>query len=258
MKDQVTQLEERWAQFRKKLSASIEDNKRAIRRQKEFDQEHQKICAVLQTVLRGTDSTSLDQTDMAVNLERVEVGICFNFACIFNCRFLVRFSETRTHRCGNSFQNFIPVFNTHATFPAETKVSGKRKKFRNSFCFSETKFASARNDACAQRKTQCFLVCGDLHIVRQRRGCPEGLLIGIRMGIIFNFDLAFSCKWIEYLFLLCVLRRISRRTTKATVKISTLFSVSRKISIRMRARAAGTGHVLMTTCRACDNSGAPC
>ena len=76
MKEQVTQLEERWAQFRKKLSASIEDNKRAIRRQKEFDQEHQKICTVLQTVLRGTDNTSLDQTDVVVNLERVEVGIC--------------------------------------------------------------------------------------------------------------------------------------------------------------------------------------
>ena len=74
MKDQVTQLEERWAQFRRKLSVSIEDNRRAIRRQKEFDQEHQKICAVLQTVLRGTDNTSLDQTDMAVNLERVEVS----------------------------------------------------------------------------------------------------------------------------------------------------------------------------------------
>jgi len=78
MKEQVTQLEDRWAQFRKKLSASVEDNKRAIRRQKEFDQEHQKICAVLQTVLRGTNNTSLDQTDMAVNLERVEVGVCLN------------------------------------------------------------------------------------------------------------------------------------------------------------------------------------
>ena len=88
MKEQVTQLEDRWAQFRKKLSASIEDNKRTIRRQKEFDQEHQKICAVLQTVLRGTDNTSLDQTDMAVNLERVEVGICLNVVRIFNFRFL--------------------------------------------------------------------------------------------------------------------------------------------------------------------------
>ena len=89
MKDQVTQLEERWPQFRRKICASIEDNKRAIRRQKEFDQEHQKICAVLQTVLRGTDNTSLDQTDMAVNLERVEVGIYYNFVVIYNARYTV-------------------------------------------------------------------------------------------------------------------------------------------------------------------------
>lgn len=89
MKEQATQLEERWAQFRKKLSASIEDNKRAIRRQKEFDQQYQKICTVLQTVLRGTDHTSLDQTDMAVNLERVEVGVCLNVVRIYNLRFLV-------------------------------------------------------------------------------------------------------------------------------------------------------------------------
>ena len=89
MKEQVTQLEERWAQFRKKLSASIEDNKRAIRRQKEFDQQHQKICSVLQTVLRGTDDTSLDQTDMAVNLERVEVCICLNVVRNYNFRFFV-------------------------------------------------------------------------------------------------------------------------------------------------------------------------
>lgn len=89
MKEQAAQLEERWAQFRKKLSASIEDNKRAIRRQKEFDQQHQKICTVLQTVLRGTDHTSLDQTDMAVNLERVEVGVCLNVVRIYNLRFLV-------------------------------------------------------------------------------------------------------------------------------------------------------------------------
>ena len=89
MKEQATQLEERWAQFRKKLSASIEDNKRAIRTQKEFDQQHQKICTVLQTVLRGTDHTSLDQTDMAVNLERVEVGVCLNVVRIYNLRFLV-------------------------------------------------------------------------------------------------------------------------------------------------------------------------
>ena len=85
MKGQVTQLEERWVQFRRKLSSSIEDNKRAIRRQKDFDQEHQKICSVLQTVLRGTENTSLDQTDMAVNLERVEVGILLlDFMYFFN------------------------------------------------------------------------------------------------------------------------------------------------------------------------------
>ena len=89
MKDQATQLEERWAQFRRKLLSSIEDNKRAMRRQKEFDQEHQKICAVLQTVLRGTDDTSLDQTDMAVNLERVEVRLKFSFVCIRNSRRVV-------------------------------------------------------------------------------------------------------------------------------------------------------------------------
>lgn len=75
MKDQVAQLEERWDQFRRKLSSSIEDNKRAIRRQVEFDQEHQKICAVLQNVLQGTENSSLDQTDVAVNHDRVEVGI---------------------------------------------------------------------------------------------------------------------------------------------------------------------------------------
>ena len=100
MKEQVTQLEVRWAQFRKKLSASIEDNKRAIRRQKEFDQQHQKICSVLQTVLRGTDHTSLDQTDMAVNLERVEVGICLNIVRIYD---LLKSSEMRTRLCGNNF-----------------------------------------------------------------------------------------------------------------------------------------------------------
>lgn len=72
MKNQVAQLEERWDQFRRKLSSSIEGNKRAIKRQVEFDQEHQKICAVLQTVLRGTENTSLDQTDMALNHDRVE------------------------------------------------------------------------------------------------------------------------------------------------------------------------------------------
>ena len=103
MKEQVTQLEERWAQFKKKLSASIEDNRRAIRRQKVFDQEHQKICTVLQTVLRGTDNTSLDQTDMAVNLERVEVGVCLNVVRMFNFRFLVKFWKTRTYLCGNNF-----------------------------------------------------------------------------------------------------------------------------------------------------------
>ena len=102
MKEQVTQLEERWAQFRKSLSASVEDNKRAIRRQKEFDQEHQKICAVLQTVLRGTDNTSLDQTDMAVNLERVEVGVCLNVVRINNFKFFDKSSETRRHLCGNN------------------------------------------------------------------------------------------------------------------------------------------------------------
>lgn len=75
MKDQLTQLEDRWTRFRRKLTASIEDNKRMIRRQREFDQEHMKICSVLETVLQGTENTGFDQTDMAVDLDRVEVFI---------------------------------------------------------------------------------------------------------------------------------------------------------------------------------------
>ena len=75
MKDQVTQLEHRWTQFRRRLTSSIEDNKRAIRRQREFDQEHVKICSVLETVLQGAENTSFDQTDMAVDLGRVEVCV---------------------------------------------------------------------------------------------------------------------------------------------------------------------------------------
>ena len=84
MKDQVTQLEHRWTRFKTKLTGLLEDNKRAIRRQKEFDQEHVKICAVLETVLRGTENTSFDQTDMAVDLERVEVCVCVcALVCVF-------------------------------------------------------------------------------------------------------------------------------------------------------------------------------
>lgn len=75
MKDQVTQLEHRWTQFRRRLTSSIEDNKRAIRRQREFDQEHVKICSVLETVLQGAENASFDQTDMTVDLGRVEVCV---------------------------------------------------------------------------------------------------------------------------------------------------------------------------------------
>ena len=75
MKSQVTQLEDRWMRFKRKLVELAEDNQRVVKRQTEFDQEHVKICSVLETVLRGTENTSLDQTDMAVDLERVEVGV---------------------------------------------------------------------------------------------------------------------------------------------------------------------------------------
>ena len=75
MKDQVVQLEHHWTQFRRRLTSSIEDNKKAIRRQREFDQEHVKICSVLETVLQGVENTGFDQTDMAVDLERVEVCV---------------------------------------------------------------------------------------------------------------------------------------------------------------------------------------
>lgn len=75
MKSQVTQLEDRWMRFKRKLVELAEDNQRVVKRQTEFDQEHVKICSVLETVLRGTENTSLDQTDMAVDLERVEVSV---------------------------------------------------------------------------------------------------------------------------------------------------------------------------------------
>ena len=75
MKSQATQLEDRWMRFKRKLVELAEDNQRVVKRQTEFDQEHVKICSVLETVLRGTENTSLDQTDMAVDLERVEVGV---------------------------------------------------------------------------------------------------------------------------------------------------------------------------------------
>ena len=79
MKDQVTQLEDRWLHFRRRLTTAVEDNKRAVRRQREFDQEHMKICSVLETILQGTRNTGLDQTDMAVDLERAEVCVyCFH------------------------------------------------------------------------------------------------------------------------------------------------------------------------------------
>ena len=75
MKSEVTQLEDRWMRFKRKLVELAEDNQRVVKRQTEFDQEHVKICSVLETVLRGTENTSLDQTDMAVDLERVEVSV---------------------------------------------------------------------------------------------------------------------------------------------------------------------------------------
>ena len=75
IKSQVTQLEDRWMHFKRKLVELAEDNQRVIKRQTEFDQEHMKICSVLETVLRGTENTSLDQTDMGVDLERVEVSV---------------------------------------------------------------------------------------------------------------------------------------------------------------------------------------
>ena len=75
IKSQVTQLEDRWMRFKRKLVELAEDNQRVVKRQTEFDQEHVKICSVLETVLRGTENTSLDQTDMAVDLERVEVSV---------------------------------------------------------------------------------------------------------------------------------------------------------------------------------------
>lgn len=128
LKEQVTQLEERWAQFRKRLSASIEDNKRAIRRQKVFDQDHQKICSVLQTVLRGTDNTSLDQTDMAVNLERVEVGVCLNVV-----RILYFVNEDTSLQ--KQFLKFILFFYAQATFLTETKLLYE-KLYREHYFFT--------------------------------------------------------------------------------------------------------------------------
>lgn len=94
MKDQVTQLEDRWLQFKRRLTTAIEDNKRAVRRQREFDQEHMQICSVLETVLQGTQNTGLDQTDMAVDLERVEVfEYCVHlngFMAVIPCKGLKR------------------------------------------------------------------------------------------------------------------------------------------------------------------------
>ena len=75
IKSQVTQLEDRWMHFKRKLVELAEDNQRVVKRQTEFDHEHMKICSVLETVLRGTENTSLDQTDMGVDLERVEVSV---------------------------------------------------------------------------------------------------------------------------------------------------------------------------------------
>ena len=75
LKDQVTQLGKRWSDFKRRLTTAIGDNKRAIERQKEFDKEHVKIRSVLENVLGATDNTSFDETDTAVDLERVEVSV---------------------------------------------------------------------------------------------------------------------------------------------------------------------------------------
>lgn len=75
LKDQVTQLGKRWSDFERRLKTAIDDNKRAIERQKEFDKEHVKIRSVLENVLGATDNTSFDETDTAVDLERVEVSV---------------------------------------------------------------------------------------------------------------------------------------------------------------------------------------
>ncbi|XP_068688970.1 nesprin-1-like [Montipora foliosa] len=72
LKDQVTPLEKRFTEFRGGLTKAIDDNKRTIKRQKEFDQGHVKIRSVLETVLGATDKTTFDETDTAVDLERVE------------------------------------------------------------------------------------------------------------------------------------------------------------------------------------------
>ena len=86
LKDQVTPLEKRFTEFRGRLTKAIDDNKRTIKRQKEFDQGHVKIRSVLETVLGATDKTTFDETDTAVDLERVEVtkntSLCPNISIL--------------------------------------------------------------------------------------------------------------------------------------------------------------------------------
>ena len=76
MREQVAQLEGRWTILRRKLHTSVEDIRRTVKRQEFFEQEYLKMCSMLQTLLRGTETTGLDQTDcdMAVDLNRIEVS----------------------------------------------------------------------------------------------------------------------------------------------------------------------------------------
>ena len=75
IKEHVSNLGARWRDLRQKLSCSLEEHRRLISRQQEFDREYSLMSSVLGSVLQGVQrSSSSGMMDSQENLDELEVS----------------------------------------------------------------------------------------------------------------------------------------------------------------------------------------